>query len=83
MMLLRQFSLANPMRTCARSRLSYPMIPQVKSTPKSSPNASVAQGVAEDICKNLKPDTIIQFERFGFVRVDTNNEKLTAYFTQK
>lgn len=47
------------------------------------PNASVAQGVAEDICKNLKPDTIIQFERFGFVRVDTNNEKLTAYFTQK
>jgi glutamyl-tRNA synthetase len=46
-------------------------------------DASTVQGVAEDICKNLKPDTIIQFERFGFVRIDKNDEKIIAYFTQK
>jgi hypothetical protein len=31
----------------------------------------------------LKPDEIIQFQRFGFVRVDTNDGKLTAYFAHR
>ncbi|MGA3193038.1 MAG: glutamate--tRNA ligase [Candidatus Bathyarchaeia archaeon] len=47
------------------------------------PDASVSEGVAESACKKLKPNDIIQFERFGFVRVDEINDGLTAYFAQK
>lgn len=47
------------------------------------PDATVAEGVAEDACKRLKRDDIIQFERFGFVRIDEIRNKLTAYFAQK
>lgn len=47
------------------------------------PDASVTEGFAEADCKKLKPDAIIQFERFGFVRVNEVGEKLTAYYTHK
>jgi glutamyl-tRNA synthetase len=47
------------------------------------PDATVAEGIAESACKGLKPDDIIQFERFGFVRVDGVNMKLTAYYTHR
>jgi glutamyl-tRNA synthetase len=47
------------------------------------PDAAVNNGVAESACKKLKPDTVIQFERFGFVRVDKNDRKLTAYYAHK
>jgi glutamyl-tRNA synthetase len=47
------------------------------------PDASVAEGVAEDACRTLKPNEIIQFQRFGFVRVDSVDEKLTAYFAHR
>jgi glutamyl-tRNA synthetase len=47
------------------------------------PDASVAKGVAEENCRELKPDEIIQFERFGFVRVDEANEKLIVYFAHR
>jgi glutamyl-tRNA synthetase len=47
------------------------------------PDASTIEGMAENVCKKLKPDTVIQFERFGFVRVDTVAEKMTAYYSQK
>ena len=47
------------------------------------PDASVAEGVAEGLCRRLKEDTVIQFERFGFVRVDQINSKLTAYYAHK
>ena len=47
------------------------------------PDATIAEGIAEKTCKNLKPNTIIQFERFGFVRVDKINEKLVAYYTHR
>ena len=46
-------------------------------------DASVAEGVAEDACRVLEPDEIIQFQRFGFVRVDGVNKKLTAYFAHR
>ncbi len=46
-------------------------------------DATVIEGFAEDACKKLKPDDIIQFERFGFVRVNEVGEKLTVYFAQK
>jgi glutamyl-tRNA synthetase len=47
------------------------------------PDATVNEGVAESACEKLKPDTVIQFERFGFVRVDKNDGKLTAYYAHK
>lgn len=46
-------------------------------------DASVTEGFAESACKKLKPDTIIQFERFGFVRVEEVGEKITVYYAQK
>jgi glutamyl-tRNA synthetase len=47
------------------------------------PDATLAEGIAESVCKRLKPNTIIQFERFGFVRIDRVNIKLTAYYAHK
>jgi glutamyl-tRNA synthetase len=47
------------------------------------PDASVDEGVAESTCKKLKPDAVIQFERFGFVRVDENDAELTVYYAHK
>lgn len=46
-------------------------------------DASTVEGMAEGACKNLKPDAVIQFERFGFVRVDEVSSKLTAYYAHK
>jgi len=46
-------------------------------------DASTARGIAEDMCRQLKPDVIIQFERFGFVRVDSVDWKLSAYFAHR
>lgn len=34
------------------------------------PDASIKEGIAERKCEGLKIDDMIQFERFGFVRVD-------------
>ena len=47
------------------------------------PDASVTEGYAESACKKLKPDAIIQFERFGFVRINEADEKLVAYYAHK
>jgi glutamyl-tRNA synthetase len=47
------------------------------------PDASVTEGFAEADCKKLKPDAIIQFERFGFVRVNEVGEKIVAYYAHK
>jgi len=47
------------------------------------PDASVTEGFAESACKKLKPDAIIQFERFGFVRINEADEKLVAYYAHK
>jgi glutamyl-tRNA synthetase len=47
------------------------------------PDASVTEGFAEEDCKKLKPDAIIQFERFGFVRVNEVSEKMIAYYAHK
>jgi glutamyl-tRNA synthetase len=47
------------------------------------PDASVNEGFAEADCKKLKPDAIIQFERFGFARIDEIGENLIAYYAHK
>jgi len=46
-------------------------------------DATIAEGIAESLCKRLKPNTIIQFERFGFVRIDKVDRKLVAYYAHK
>jgi len=46
-------------------------------------DATIVRGIAEDTCRQLKPDDIIQFERFGFVRIDKIEWKLSAYFTHR
>ena len=68
----------------AKAKLIH-WIPKGEEYPCSvvMPDASVNEGVAESSCEKLKPDTVIQFERFGFVRVDKNDAKLTAYFAHK
>ncbi len=40
-------------------------------------------GYAEESVKDLKTGEIIQFERFGFVRIENNNGKITGYFAHK
>jgi len=47
------------------------------------PDATVNEGIAESACKKLKPNAVIQFERFGFVRVNEVAPKLTAYYAHK
>lgn len=46
-------------------------------------DAAIVEGIAENICRNLKPNAMIQFERFGFVRIDKVNKKITAYYAHK
>ena len=47
------------------------------------PNGELLEGLAEDECAQLKTGQIIQFERFGFVRVTGTGKRITAYYTHK
>ena len=47
------------------------------------PDSTVIEGIAESSCERLKPDTVIQFERFGFVRVNEVAPKLEVYYAHK
>jgi len=47
------------------------------------PDATMNEGLAESYCKKLKPNTVIQFERFGFVRLDEVGANITAYYGHK
>ncbi|MFH0897249.1 MAG: glutamate--tRNA ligase [Candidatus Bathyarchaeota archaeon] len=48
------------------------------------PDASSVKGLAEDRCRELKPDDIVQFERFGFIRVDIAvGDSITAYYAHR
>jgi len=47
------------------------------------PDATVARGIAEEACRKLKPNDIVQFERFGFARIESINWKLTAYYAHR
>lgn len=47
-------------------------------------DASVVEGFCEKDCKNLEVDDVIQFERFGFVRLDEiKDDKLVFYYAHK
>jgi glutamyl-tRNA synthetase len=43
------------------------------------PDASEVKGLAEPSCVDLDPDDMIQFERFGFVRVDSASPFVVFY----
>jgi glutamyl-tRNA synthetase len=47
------------------------------------PDATIIEGFCESDCKKLKPDNVIQFERFGFIRVNEVADKLVAYYAHK
>lgn len=48
------------------------------------PDATIMKGLAENGVNNLEIDDIIQFERFGFARLDNKeDDKLTFYFAHK
>jgi len=47
------------------------------------PNNSVITGLVEKSLKKVSPDEIVQFERFGFVRVESINEKIVTLFAHK
>jgi glutamyl-tRNA synthetase len=47
------------------------------------PNGLTVKGLAENSCKKLKTSEIIQFERFGFVRIEKINQEILAYFSHK
>jgi glutamyl-tRNA synthetase len=47
------------------------------------PDATTAEGIAESACKRLRPDDVVQFERFGFVRIDKVDAKIIVYYAHK
>ena len=47
------------------------------------PDATVTKGLAEAACRELKPNNVIQFERFGFARIDEVSSKIIAYYAHK
>ncbi len=44
------------------------------------PTGDIAEGLCEKSCLDLEEGEIIQFERFGFVRIDKINKDVTAYY---
>lgn len=48
------------------------------------PDASIIEGLAEPACKNIRVGDVVQFERFGFVRLDEIvDDKMIFYFAHK
>ncbi|RLI35169.1 glutamate--tRNA ligase [Candidatus Bathyarchaeota archaeon] len=47
------------------------------------PDGSLLEGFVEETIFRVKVDTVVQFERFGFVRVDDVDGGVTVYFTHK
>lgn len=47
------------------------------------PDNSIVSGLAEVSIKTVSADEIIQFERFGFARVDSVGEKIVAFFAHR
>lgn len=48
------------------------------------PDAAITRGLAEDGCRKLETNDIVQFERFGFARVETVDSRgLKAYYAHR
>ncbi len=46
-------------------------------------DGKIISGLGEESCKDLEVDQLIQFERFGFCRVDQISPKIKLYFAHK
>jgi glutamyl-tRNA synthetase len=57
------------------------MIPKelYKGDEYNTNSLEIAQGFAESFVSYLKPDTIVQFVRFGFCRIDSNNQAIMTH----
>jgi len=47
------------------------------------PDGSTLNGLVEDDFRKAHPGEVVQFERFGFVRVDEMNERAIVYYAHK
>jgi glutamyl-tRNA synthetase len=47
------------------------------------PDGSVVKGLAEEASLKTSSDQVVQFERFGFVRVDRVDDKVLVFFAHK
>lgn len=48
------------------------------------PNAAVAHGLVEQKCEEVRDGAIVQFERFGFARIDAvENDLIRAYYCHR
>jgi glutamyl-tRNA synthetase len=47
------------------------------------PDATALKGLAESTCLKLKINDIIQFERFGFVRIHALSPEIVAYYAHR
>ena len=48
------------------------------------PDGNIEKGVGEESLKDIEIGTLLQFERFGFVRIDqTNSKDIVAFFAHK
>jgi len=47
------------------------------------PDNSIINGLVEKSIRMAHPDKIVQFERFGFARIDSLGEKIVAYFAHR
>jgi glutamyl-tRNA synthetase len=69
-------------------RLRSPLIhwlPSVGGIPFDvvMPNGSGVKGLAEETFRKVSVDHVVQFVRFGFVRVDRVDEKVVVFFAHK
>jgi len=65
-----------------------PLIHWVPASPNMEasvvmPDATQVEGVAEVACRDLKVGDRVQFERFGFARIDSIGERLIAYYAHR
>ncbi|MCW4021067.1 MAG: glutamate--tRNA ligase [Candidatus Bathyarchaeota archaeon] len=47
------------------------------------PDGTSVKGLAEDGFRRASPGQVVQFERFGFVRIDQMKDKILVFFTHK
>jgi len=55
----------------------------VKDEKFNSDSLQVVDGFAEESVSEIKNGEIVQFERFGFIRIENKNSKITGFFAHK
>jgi glutamyl-tRNA synthetase len=57
-------------------------VPVEKNVPIAvvKPDGSIVKGFGEPMCQQLKEDQLVQFERYGFCRIDRATPQIVAFF---